>query len=179
MSFSIIKGLFGWKLYLSIALIALASFIIWHNSAISEAKETARQEVIAEYTIKLDKANQIVQDTINQSTIELRNKTSEIEKEKRDEILNLNRKYNATIAGLWERITRQEGNSNSRNTSDSESTAACNGTQLYREDAEFLAREARLADEIRIELASCYKQYDSVKEELDSLRLDYNLEKNN
>lgn len=173
MSISIIKGLFGWKLYLSIALIVAASFIIWHNSAIKDAKEVARQEVIAEYTIKLERANQVVQYTITQSTIEIKNRTKAIEKEKKDEILNLDRKYNATIAGLQSRITRQEGNSNSRNTSNSESTSACTGVQLYREDAEFLAREARLADEIRLELNSCYKQYDAVKDKLDSLRLDH------
>jgi len=40
---------------------------------------------------------------------------------------------------------------------------ACNGSQLYAEDSEFLAREAARADKIRIALDSCYKQYDSIK----------------
>jgi len=39
----------------------------------------------------------------------------------------------------------------------------CNGSALYAEDAEFLVREAARADEIRISLESCYKQYESIK----------------
>jgi hypothetical protein len=39
---------------------------------------------------------------------------------------------------------------------------SCNGTRLYAEDAEFLVREAARADEIRVALQTCYKQYDSL-----------------
>jgi len=40
---------------------------------------------------------------------------------------------------------------------------SCNGTRLYAEDSEFLVREAARADEIRVALDACYKQYDSLK----------------
>ena len=39
----------------------------------------------------------------------------------------------------------------------------CNGQTLSAPDAEFLVREAARADEIRIALQSCYKQYDALK----------------
>ena len=39
----------------------------------------------------------------------------------------------------------------------------CNGATLSSPDAEFLIREAARADEIRIGLEACYKQYDSIK----------------
>lgn len=39
----------------------------------------------------------------------------------------------------------------------------CNGASLYAEDAEFLVREASRADEIRVGLEACYKQYDAIK----------------
>ena len=39
----------------------------------------------------------------------------------------------------------------------------CNGATLSAPDAEFLIREAARADEIRIGLEACYKQYDSIK----------------
>jgi hypothetical protein len=39
----------------------------------------------------------------------------------------------------------------------------CNGTSLYAEDSEFLVREAARADEIRVGLQACYKQYESIK----------------
>jgi hypothetical protein len=39
----------------------------------------------------------------------------------------------------------------------------CNGAALSAPDAEFLVREAARADEIRVALEACYKQYDSIK----------------
>lgn len=39
----------------------------------------------------------------------------------------------------------------------------CNGATLSAPDAEFLVREAARADEIRIGLQTCYKQYDAIK----------------
>jgi hypothetical protein len=39
----------------------------------------------------------------------------------------------------------------------------CNGAALSAPDAEFLIREAARADEIRVGLQACYKQYDSLK----------------
>jgi hypothetical protein len=39
----------------------------------------------------------------------------------------------------------------------------CNGATLSAPDAEFLIREAARADEIRIGLQTCYKQYDAIK----------------
>ena len=39
----------------------------------------------------------------------------------------------------------------------------CNGTSLFAEDSEFLIREAARADEIRVNLETCYKQYEAIK----------------
>jgi len=39
----------------------------------------------------------------------------------------------------------------------------CNGASLYAEDSEFLVREAARADEIRVALQACYKQYEAIK----------------
>ena len=39
----------------------------------------------------------------------------------------------------------------------------CNGASLYAEDSTFLVREAARADEIRVGLQACYKQYESIK----------------
>ena len=39
----------------------------------------------------------------------------------------------------------------------------CNGATLSAPDADFLIREAARADEIRIGLQACYKQYDAIK----------------
>jgi len=47
-------------------------------------------------------------------------------------------------------------------TAETSAGQSCNGASLYAEDAEFLVREAARADEIRISLQTCYKQYDSI-----------------
>ena len=39
----------------------------------------------------------------------------------------------------------------------------CNGSTLSAPDAEFLIREAARADQIRVGLEACYKQYDSLQ----------------
>jgi hypothetical protein len=39
----------------------------------------------------------------------------------------------------------------------------CNGATLSAPDAEFLVREAARADEIRVGLEACYKQYESLQ----------------
>jgi hypothetical protein len=41
--------------------------------------------------------------------------------------------------------------------------SGCNGTRLFAEDSEFLVREAARADEIRVGLQTCYKQYEVLK----------------
>ena len=48
-------------------------------------------------------------------------------------------------------------------TAEANAGQSCNGSGLYAEDAEFLVREASRADEIRVALQACYKQYDSLK----------------
>lgn len=77
-----------------------------------------------------------------------------IRKEKDAQIQAINDQLVNAISELRKRPSRTEQASNGSN---------CNGTGLYAEDAEFLIREASRADQIRIALQSCYKQYDSIK----------------
>ena len=48
-------------------------------------------------------------------------------------------------------------------TTEASNGQSCNGTGLFAEDAEFLVREAARADEIRVALDACYKQYEAIK----------------
>jgi type IV secretory pathway TrbF-like protein len=77
----------------------------------------------------------------------------QIRKEKDDQIKLINRQLNDAISELRKRPSRTETASHGQ---------SCNGASLYAEDAEFLIREAARADEIRIGLDACYKQYDAV-----------------
>ena len=77
-----------------------------------------------------------------------------IRKEKDAQIKAINGQLVDAISELRKRTSRSEKASNGSN---------CNGSGLYAEDAEFLIREAARADEIRVGLQACYKQYEAIK----------------
>lgn len=80
--------------------------------------------------------------------------TDQIRKEKDDQIRNINSQLVDAVSELRKRPGRA---------TEAGDGQGCNGTRLYAEDSEFLIREAARADEIRVALAACYKQYDSLK----------------
>jgi hypothetical protein len=78
----------------------------------------------------------------------------QIRKAKDDQIKAINSQLVDSISELRKRSSRSSETTNGK---------SCNGSALFAEDAEFLIREAARADEIRIGLEACYKQYDSIK----------------
>lgn len=77
--------------------------------------------------------------------------------EKDAQIKAINNQLVDAVSELRKRTSR------SSETSDGSTAKGCDGSKLYAEDAEFLIREASRADEIRVSLLSCYKQYESLK----------------
>lgn len=87
---------------------------------------------------------------------ELTQKIEKIERKKNGEIANVNARLRVALSELSERTSRS---------TTSESTTDCKGTtgtELSREDAEFLTREAARADRLRSALGACYVQYEEV-----------------
>ncbi len=66
-------------------------------------------------------------------------------------------------SALGELRQRQERPSSADTARDCKGTT---GAELSRQDAEFLAREAARADQLRSALELCYRQYDTVRESL-------------
>ena len=83
--------------------------------------------------------------------------TEGIRRQKDAEIKVINSKLQSTLGELRQ---RQERSSSTDTARDCKGTT---GAELSREDAEFLAREAARADQIRSALEHCYKQYDAVR----------------
>jgi hypothetical protein len=77
----------------------------------------------------------------------------QIRKDKDAQIKVINNQLVDAISELRKRPSRTESTSNGQ---------GCNGASLFAEDAEFLIREAARADQIRVGLEACYKQYDAV-----------------
>lgn len=78
----------------------------------------------------------------------------QIRKDKDAQIRDINSKLVDAVSELRKRPSRAAEASNGQ---------GCDGARLYAEDSEFLVREAARADEIRVALQACYKQYDSLK----------------
>lgn len=80
------------------------------------------------------------------------------EQEKNEKLKSINDKLSSTIVSLQQRPTRP--------TSPAPITTvvqACTGRELFREDGEFLAREAALADQVVVERDFYYDQYERAR----------------
>ena len=77
-----------------------------------------------------------------------------IRKDKDAQIKAINTQLVDAVSELRKRPSRTAETSNGK---------GCNGASLFAEDSEFLIREAARADEIRVGLEACYKQYESLK----------------
>jgi len=96
------------------------------------------------------KAEKVVRDKEHQYQAD----TDKIRTEKDAQIKAINSQLVDSISELRKRTSR---------TSEASNGKGCNGASLYAEDSEFLVREAARADEIRIGLEACYKQYEAIK----------------
>ena len=92
--------------------------------------------------------------TIRDKEHQYQSDADQIRKDKDAQIKAINTQLVDAISELRKRPSRTEQTTNGK---------GCNGASLYAEDSEFLVREAARADEIRVALQACYKQYESVK----------------
>lgn len=81
--------------------------------------------------------------------------------EKDREIRNANARAIALSNSLQQRADRPaEGSSVPGATGTGQTAAGCTGAQLYRPDGEFLVREFRRAEELRLSLKECLARFD-------------------
>ena len=90
----------------------------------------------------------------------LRADADKIRGEYERKISSLNGRLDAALAGMFDRASRNQAGTDTGN---HQTAGSCDGRQLFREDGEFLIREAARADTIRQAYQSCVEQYDSVK----------------
>jgi len=92
--------------------------------------------------------------TIRDKEHQYQSDADQIRKDKDAQLKDINNQLVDAVSELRKRTSRTTETSNGK---------GCNGTSLFAEDAEFLVREAARADEIRVALQACYKQYDSLQ----------------
>ena len=86
--------------------------------------------------------------------------TEGIRRQKDAEIKVINNKLQSALSELRQRQDRPSSADTARD------CKGATGAELSRQDAEFLAREAARADQLRSALELCYRQYDTVRESL-------------
>lgn len=96
-------------------------------------------------------------------TTKLQADADKARKDKTDAISTLHAQHAAALERLRNRPERPATGDLPPVTSDGPPAAGCTGAQLYRPDGSVLAGESLRAETIRIELKSCYAQYDQAQ----------------
>ena len=127
--------MFGLNIY---AIYAVTAIVLFCSGFVSgcQHQQSAQEKVIR------DKEHQYQADA------------DKIRTEKDAQIKAINNQLVDAVSELRKRPSR---------TAETNAGQSCNGASLYAEDAEFLVREAARADEIRVALDACYKQYEAIK----------------
>ena len=141
------------------AVVATLVFIIflagWYiNGSRWEAKYNKLLTEHKEAIVQAEKGARVKEQNL-QTAMDKERKTKDAK------IQAINTKLSTALSELHKRHPRPA--SVSKDTRDNSSTERATGAELYREDAEFLTREAARADALVEELRSCYRAYDNLK----------------
>ena len=147
-----------WK-WVALGLIALFAGIqtlrlAWLQTAFE--KITATVKVMQAQTEATDRQYRITENT-------WRVNTASIKKERDDEYKAIAAERDAALAELRKR-PRRPAPGTTESPANGQDQPGATGAQLFREDAEFLVREAADADTTRTALKACYRQYDMITE---------------
>lgn len=123
------------------------------------------------------KQSEIIVRNVGNKENEVRQSAEKQRKDDAKKLATTRASYERTIAGLQNRPNRpgDERVSENRSTGDAGSGTGnsepkgCTGQELYKQDAEFLARETARAELYQIRYESCYQRYAKVKMTLDEL----------
>lgn len=148
--------------------VLISALWVGHKMAVSSAVEKAvhatKTEMVREYQKKLDIS---VLEAISKSKT-LQASADKIKEEKYEKLKSINSVLVSDLVSLQQRSKRSSSPSSTTNSADS--SASCTAAQLYREDAEFLTREAARADEVILERDYYYNRYLLIEEGLNGKR---------
>jgi uncharacterized protein HemX len=123
-------------------------------------KAQAVNKVRQEYMVK----SQEVITRTERATQALEASTRKSIKDKENELQNLASQRDAAILSLQHRTVRPSV------VTITETRETCTGRELYREDAEFLTREAARAEKVRVERDFFYDKYEAARLQLEELQ---------
>jgi len=157
-----------WKVKLAIVLFVLAGLFTYHKVIVHEAVT----EAISDIQTQQVKENFKLKERSLNTQIALQEYFDKIQKDKDEKLKSLNSRVASLTLSLQQRPSRAEPSGVSDNPGNEETRQGSTGAELYREDSEFLLREATRAELIKEELLTCYRRYDTAKETLDKFKAD-------
>lgn len=160
------RELFAWaQPYLSlIKYFVMGAFLVAFLTFHFVDKHNAVKASRIEYTIELNKAVEKEKEKRTKLEKDLNDKHAIALKQKDDKIKSVDTELNIALERLSKRPSRPE-----RMPSPATTTVvqACTGRELYKEDGQFLTREAARAEKIIIERDYYYSQYENARKELE------------
>lgn len=139
----------------------IASHIFLEKRAVATAIIVTQTKIESVYKTKLIEA----QEKAAKATADLNAYKVQADEEKAHAVQTITDKLNADIDSLRNRPTRADLSS-SVSTAVASARKACTGSQLYRDDAEFLTRYAARAATVVVERDYYYGQYENARRKL-------------
>ena len=161
---SIVNFFLDWKVKLLVLAIILVSLFAYHKVEVNKAVTQATNELRLEYSKEVFRQIEIAKD----ESIKLKQEKEKADAEYKKNLASANARYSSLIVSLSDRPSRAEAKPISDDSRSDTAPARTDGTGLYKEDAEFLARFARDAEELKENLKACLTQYESVKNSIEN-----------
>lgn len=150
-----------WLLVIAFLGAAVMGVKFWEHRLIQQGDQAGYARAVNQARDAADKAKADAE----QKTKQLQTEVDQARKDKSDALNELDRTARALADSLRQRPARPTRGAGLPTPAGAGPAAGgCNGAQLYREDGEFLAREAARADAIRIDLQACHAAYQRASE---------------
>ena len=167
---SLIEMLGGWQTKLIILIVVLVSLFSYHKVLVNKAIT----EAVAEVELNISKENFKLKERSLNAQIELQQSFDNIQKDKDAKIKNLNARVASLTRSLQERPIRPESSGVPDNSGVEESTGYVAADRLYRDDAAVAIWFATRTEGLKIELQTCYNNYETVKQALENFKKNNN-----
>jgi hypothetical protein len=119
----------------------------------------------ADKLLQAEADKQALQYSIKESKV-LQAHSDKLQAKKDEQAKIISAKLATALSELRNRESREGASAD--NSSSSGTKRSCSGANLYREDAEFLVREASSADRVKVELQECQQKYNKVRDTINS-----------
>lgn len=160
----------GWQVKLTIALVVISAAYFWHLSTV----KVAVNEAVTQIETQASRESFKLKERSLNAKIELEQEFDNIQKEKNAKIQTLNARVASLTRSLQERPNRPKSSGVPDSTRTEESTGYMAADRLYRDDAAVAIWFATRTEGLKIELQTCYNNYETVKQALENFKKNNN-----